>query len=447
MQNRRDFFKAALLGACAFAQRGVLADDIAESARKSKGGAAKFNMRGFAAPKIGDLRIGVVGRGTRGWAGISRFHLFDGARTAAFCDIAPEKVERVKKYLKEKNLPDAAAYCGGDEEYKKLCDRGDIDLVYIATPWKWHVPMAEYAMASGKHVALEVPAARTLGEAWRLVEASERFQKHCFMLENCVYDFFEAATINMALDGALGKIIHAEGAYIHRIVQALPKKETWRWEENCRDGNLYPTHGLGPVSLAMSITRGDAFDYMTSMSSADFTWHKNAERARREVPSIPLFDKYRGNINSSLIRTKNGKTIVLQHDVSSPRPYDRRHILSGTQGFVQKYPDETVFIGGKKLPKEEAAKLLKKYTPETIAKIGEFARKVGGHGGMDTIMIYRLIHCLRNGLPLDMDVYDAAAWSAVTPLSVWSAANRSGPADFPDFTGGGWKTCKPSKLS
>ena len=291
-------------------------------------------MRGFAAPKIGDLRIGVVGCGTRGWTGISRFHLFDGARTAAFCDIVPEKVERVKKYLKEKNLPDAAAYCGGDEEYKKLCDRGDIDLVYIATPWKWHVPMAEYAMASGKHVALEVPAARTLGEAWRLVEASERFQKHCFMLENCVYDFFEAATINMALDGALGEIIHAEGAYIHRIVQALPKKETWRWEENCRDGNLYPTHGLGPVSLAMSITRGDAFDYMTSMSSADFTWHKNAERARREVPSIPLFDKYRGNINSSLIRTKNGKTIVLQHDVSSPRPYDRRHILSGTQGFV-----------------------------------------------------------------------------------------------------------------
>lgn len=447
MLNRRNFIKNAILGGTALASINALADDISASVRKGKCRTQKFNMHGYAAPRIDDLRIGVIGLGARGFMGISRFHLFEGARTVAICDIVREKIDKIEKYLAEKKLPKAASYCGNDEEFKKLCDRDDIDLVFIATPWKWHVPMAEYAMNAGKHVAVEVPAARTLEEAWRLVEASERTKKHCFMLENCVYDFFESATINMAIDGVLGDLIHAEGAYIHKIIQALPKKETWRWEENNKSGNLYPTHGLGPVSLAMGINRGDSFDYMTSMSSDDFTWFKNAKRAKEEVPSIPLFDKYRGNINSSLIRTKKGRTIVLQHDVSSPRPYDRRHILSGTDGFVQKYPSQTIFLGGKELSKEDSSKILKKYSPETIIKIGEFAKKIGGHGGMDTIMVYRLIHCLRNGLPLDMDVYDAAAWSAVTPLSIWSVANRSAPADFPDFTAGAWQTAKPQKLS
>ena len=191
----------------------------------------------------------------------------------------------------------------------------------------------------------------------------------------------------------------------------------------------------------MGINRGDNFDYLSSISSADFTWYTHNERAKKEVPSIKIFKKYRGNINTSIIRTKRGKTMLVQHDISSDRPYDRKHLISGTKGFFQKYPI-TMMLGDKLLERKEFDKLSEENSPDFIKKIGDFAKKIGGHGGMDTIMIYRLVECLRNGMPLDMSVYDAAAWSAITPLSIWSVANRSNSIDFPDFSAGAWRTTK-----
>lgn len=441
MNTRRDFLKLLGTSGVALSVDTAFGDEITEGIKKAKSRKAKRDMSLFAAPKIDELRVGIIGMGSRGTMGLHRFHLFEGARVVAICDCNPAKIPPALKYIEEKKLPKVDVYSASEEDYKRLCDRDDIDLVFITTPWKWHVPMAVYAMNAGKHCAIEVPAARTLSEAWALVETSERTARHCFQLENCVYDYKEAATIIMASKGIFGEIIHTEAAYIHKLVHKLPQKETWRWAENSRDGNLYPTHGVGPVALAMGINRGDNFDYLSSVSSADFTWYTHNERAKKEVPSIKIFKKYRGNINTSIIRTKRGKTMLVQHDISSDRPYDRKHLISGTKGFFQKYPI-TMMLGDKLLERKEFDKLSEENSPDFIKKIGDFAKKIGGHGGMDTIMIYRLVECLRNGMPLDMSVYDAAAWSAITPLSIWSVANRSNSIDFPDFSAGAWRTTK-----
>jgi hypothetical protein len=322
--------------------------------------------------------------------------------------------------------------------------------------------MAAYAMESGKHVACEVPAARTINEAWQLVETSERTKKHCMMLENCCYDFFELLTLNMCRQGLFGEIIHGEGAYIHNLMGlnfTKPEDDKqndagytgmWRLIENAtRNGNLYPTHGLGPVCQAMNINRGDKMDYLTSVSTADFSM---GTRARDLASTDPFYEQwkdsgFRGNMNTAIIKTSLGKTIMIQHDVSSEQPYSRIHQIKGTKGMVRKYPDELIALGEEWADEAKMIELYDKYSPEIIKRVGEMAKKVGGHGGMDFLMDWRLIDCLRNGLPLDQDVYDAAAWSSVAPLSEWSVANRSQSIDVPDFTGGSWSINKPHGIN
>jgi hypothetical protein len=311
--------------------------------------------------------------------------------------------------------------------------------------------MAVYAMQQDKHVAVEVPAAKTEAECWQLVETSEATKRHCMMLENCCYDFFELITLNMARQGMLGEIVHGEGAYIHDLVDLNFNKkdgyaDMWRLKENMQNGNLYPTHGLGPIAQCMNINRGDRFDYLTSMSSNDFTMASHAnELARSDSFFQPFAGKtYRGNMNTTIIKTMLGKSIMLQHDVSSPRPYSRLHTLSGTKGFVQKYPSPArMAIGHSWLKPEEQKQLEEKFTPEIVKKIGGLAKQIGGHGGMDFMMDWRLIDCLRNGLPLDQDVYDAASWSVITAISQKSIAKKSSGMDVPDFTKGLWKQNKP----
>lgn len=342
-------------------------------------------------------------------------------------------------------------YAGGENEWKRLCERPDIDLVYIATPWHLHVPMAVYAMKQGKHVCVEVPAAKTMEECWQLVETSEATRKHCVILENCCYDFFELLTLNMARQGFFGEIVHAEGAYIHDLLEGNFSKtkyhNMWRLKENLRNGNLYPTHGLGPVAQVLNINRGDKMDFLVSVATNDFMMGAMAKSlAAKDDFYKPYVNKtFRGNMNTTTIRTAKGKTIMLQHDVTSPRPYSRIHLVSGTKGAALKYPLPGRIATGHEdwLTENDFKTLEEKYQPVIVRKVGEMAKQVGGHGGMDFLMDWRIIDCLRNGLPMDMDVYDAALWSAIAPLSEKSLANRSNSVTIPDFTAGAWKTNKP----
>ncbi|MDD4632533.1 MAG: acetylgalactosaminidase, partial [Proteiniphilum sp.] len=309
-----------------------------------------------------------------------------------------------------------------------------------------------------KHVALEIPAATSVEDCWRLVETSEETKKHCVILENCCYDFFELLTLNLARSGFFGEIVHAEGGYIHEIGESLffrgKPGRSWRLGENMRrNGNLYPTHGLGPVAQIMDINRGNRMEYMVSMSSADFLMNKYAKELSQQEDYFKQFENasFRGNMNNTIIKTVKGQTILLQHDITTPRPYSRLHTISGIKATAQKYPlpprisvaeDHTEWLS-----EERFKELEQKYNPPIIKKMQDIAKEIGGHGGMDFLMDWRLIDCLRNGLPVDMDVYDAASWSVIGPLSEWSVANRSAPIDIPDFTNGSWKTNQPHDIS
>lgn len=450
--NRRGFLKltglagAGIMTGCA--SRGDNKANLQEQSGKTYH--QQFNMSGYAAPKLESVRIGFIGLGNRGPGAVKRISHIEGVDIKALCDLRPEKANAAKKLLDgSAHKPDI--YTGKEEEWKKLCDRKDIDLVYIATPWHLHTPMAVYAMEQGKHVATEVPAAKTLEECWQLVETSERTRKHCMMLENCCYDFFELLTLNMARQGFFGEIIHGEGAYIHDLMEKNFEKDSyhdmWRLKENFRNGSLYPTHGLGPICQIMDINRGDKMEYLVSVSSNDFMMADLAKKLAAEDEFYkPYVDKtYRGNMNTTTIRTNKGRTIMVQHDVTSPRPYSRIHLVSGTKAIAAKYPEPAKIATNHKgwVSPEEFKSLEEKYTPVLTKKLGEMAKQIGGHGGMDFLMDWRLIDCLRNGLPLDMDVYDAALWSAVAPLSESSVSNRSTSVDVPDFTSGSWKTNQP----
>ncbi|MDD4426764.1 MAG: Gfo/Idh/MocA family oxidoreductase, partial [Mariniphaga sp.] len=304
-----------------------------------------FNMSGYAAPKLETVRIGFIGLGNRGPGAVSRISNIEGVEIKALCDKNPERVERAQKILERKGLSLAQDYSGSEDAWKELCTSPDIDLVYICTPWSLHAAMCIYAMENGKHVATEVPAAVSVDEAWQLVETSERTKKHCMMLENCCYDFFELLTLNMARQGFFGEVVHVEGAYIHDLLVNNFGKDSysdmWRLRENQqRNGNLYPTHGLGPVCQILNINRGDKMEYLTSMSTDDFQMGKIAAEKAVQEGFYEQFatGSYRGNMNSTTIRTNKGKTIMIQHDVTSPRPYSRIHLVSGTEGVARKYP-------------------------------------------------------------------------------------------------------------
>lgn len=412
------------------------------------------NMCGYAAPALDTVRVGIIGLGMRGPGAVQRLSYIAGVSINGLCDLLPERAESAQQLLKD-SPHNPALYSGSTEAWKGLCDRDDIDLIYIATPWEWHTPMAVYAMEAGKHVAVEVPAAKTLEECWQLVETSERTKRHCMMLENCCYDFFELLTLNMARQGFFGEVLHVEGAYIHNLIELNFRKEKgyqgmWRLKENAsRNGNLYPTHGLGPICQILNINRGDQMDYLTSLSTADFNMYPHARDLAADDTFFQPYakDSFRGNMNTTLVKTKQGKSILIQHDVSSPRPYSRIHLVSGSQAVARKWPTPKIAEGHRWADTARFGALEKQYTPEIVHKVGALAKRVGGHGGMDFIMDWRLIDCLRNGLPLDQDVYDAALWSSIAPLSEQSVANRSQSVDVPDFTRGSWKQNSPVNIS
>ncbi len=451
--SRRDFIKLSGLAGAGIAGYG-LAGCTSKPAEKTHLRLAHnqlFNMSGYAAPKLETVRIGVIGIGSRGSGALRRLVRIEGVKITALSDLDPARVNRANEFVKDYGN-DPATYSGGEDEWKKLCERDDVDLVYICTPWHLHAPQSIYAMENDKHAATEIPAAQNIDDCWRLVETSERTRKHCIMLENVCYDFFEMMTLNMARKGFFGEIVHGEGAYIHDLMGLNFSKTSyanmWRLEENSnRNGNLYPMHGLGPICQLMDINYGDRMDYLVSVSSNDFMMGRKAEELAEEDDFWHQYvgRNYRGNMNTTIIRTTKGRTIMVQHDVTSPRPYSRIHLISGTKGIARKYPSPARIATSHQgwVSEEEFKMLQETYTPEITKRAGEMARQVGGHGGMDTLMDWRLVDCLRNGLPLDMDVYDAALWSSIIPLSEWSVANRSMPVDVPDFTGGSWEANSP----
>lgn len=413
----------------------------------------RFNMCGYAAPKIDKVRIGFIGLGMRGPGAVERMSLIDGVEIVALCDKDPNRAAAQQKKLEKVGRPKAREY-SGEDGWKALCESNDIDLVYTCTPWHLHTRIGVYAMNNGKHFATEVPAAKTIDECWQLVETSEKTKKHCMMLENCCYDFFEQLTLNMARQGMFGELVHAEGAYIHNLLDLNFNKkgyaDMWRLKENYRNGSLYPTHGLGPIAQCLNINRGDKFDHLVSLSTNDFQMAEEAKKRSTEDAFYNEFAEknYRGNMNTTIIKTYNGKTIMVQHDVTSTRPYSRIHLISGTKGVAQKWPSPAkIAIGESWANQKQMKEYEDKFTTPLVKHIGEIAKTVGGHGGMDFIMDWRLIDCLRNGLPLDQDVYDAAAWSAVAPLSEKSVAKKGRTIDVPDFTRGAWKNNEPVSLS
>ncbi len=460
--NRRNFLKVTGLAGLSVAGGGILkgmasesvdlsksnSDNLTEQAKKQH--TQKFNMCGYAAPKIETVRIGFIGLGSRGPGHVSNMALLEGVDIKALCDLVPEEAEKVRKRIEFAGF-NPTIYTGSPDAWKKMCERDDIDLVYICTPWNLHTPMAVYAMEHGKHAVVEVPAADTLEECWQLVETSEKTRKHCQMMENCCYDFFELLTLNMARQGFFGDIVHCEGAYIHDLLKSNFSKNgywnMWRLRENdSRRGNLYPTHGLGPVCQILDINRGDKMEFLVSVMGNDFLMNKTAkEMAAKDDFYKQFVDKpYRGDMTTTSIRTNKGRTIMIQHDVTSPNVYSRIHKVSGTIGAALKYPEPPkISIGDRWVSDEEMKGFEEKYAPAIVKKVGEMAKQVGGHGGMDFLEDWRLIDCLRNGLPLDQDCYDAALWTSIAPLSEKSIASRSNSVDVPDFTGGAWKTNKP----
>ena len=455
MLSRRDFAINGL-----FAASAAMATGCVSNGRRMFDFTPGAPMMGYADRPMDTVRIGIVGVGGRGFAAIKRFAMIPGARVTALCDNVKDKIDKGQKRIADLKMPPAREFYG-EEEWRRLCDDPDVDVVYNTTPWELHLPVALAAMNGGKHVFTEVPSVLSVDGAWEAVETAERTRRHCMQLENCCYGEVEMLTLHLARLGMFGELVHAEGAYIHDLrgmtATPWPDNECWRYAWN-RDhcGNYYPTHGLVPLCLTLGINRGERFDYLVSLDSRQANF---AEYLREKHPDSPRnADVIKmGDMNSTLVKTALGRSILVQHDVSTPRPYSRLGFLSGTKGAICGWPLRFAFESGKgghvkkwidKSCDSESETpyrdFIEKYQHPMFKKAGELAKKTSAdHGGMDFLMDMRWIYCLRQGLPLDMDVYDLAATGCLCELTERSAGNRSKAVSVPDFTRGAWKTAKP----
>ncbi len=446
--DRRSFLKASMVTVAATALTACTSQHATGTTPKATG----KSVMGLIAPKMGEVRVGLIGAGERGIGYVHHFSRIHGARITAICDIDTLVLERAEKTINEYGRDKPAYFNKGDHAYRDLLNLDDVDIVIISTPWAWHHPMAKEAMLAGKHAFVEVPMAGTLAEMWDLVDASEITQKNCMMMENVCYGRDELMVLNMVRQGVFGELLHGEGAYIHELRWQMKevdrKTGSWRTAYHAKyDGNLYPTHGLGPIAQYMNINRGDRFDYLTSVSSPSLG---RAEYAKNEFPADHERNQLKyicGDMNTSLIKTVKGRSIMVQHDTTTPRPYSRHNLIQGTNGVFAGFPNR-IALENRGTDSyhhwdENMEPWHEKYDHPLWIQMGKEAEQNGGHGGMDFLMCWRMIYCLRNGEALDQDVYDGAAWSAVLPLSVASVDNRGNSKDFPDFTRGVWQTAKP----
>lgn len=413
-------------------------------------------------PKLDKVRFGFIGVGERGGKTLLRLTLkLQHAEVVALCDIDQKNLELNKQQVFKATGKHPATYTGTEDAYKNMLERDDIDAIIIATPWRFHTPMAVDTMLSGKHAFVEVPAALTVEECWQLVETSERTQRNCMMLENVCYGREEMMLLNMVKENLFGELLHGEAAYIHELRWQMKEVErktgSWRtdWHTK-RNANLYPTHGLGPIAQCMNINRGDRFDYLVSMSSPAFG---RELYAKEEFPATHKRNQAHyiaGDMNSTLIKTYLGRTILVQHDTTTPRPYTRLNLLQGTNGVFAGFPNRIALEDNPLQPDTKDGfhhwdfdmhKWFKRYDHQMWKTIQKEAEAAGGHGGMDYMMLWRVVDCLRHGRPLDQNVYDAASWSVIVDLTGKSVAERSASIDVPDFTRGAWKTNQPLKIN
>ena len=379
----------------------------------------------YAANPLNTVHIGIIGLGHRGMKAVERYALVEGAEIVALADRDPQRVEAANMLMAASGRPKGREYTDADAARDLIGDT-DVDLVYICTEWRTHAMLALKAMAHGKHVAVEVPAALTVADCEALIDMSLTTGRHCVMLENCCYDTFASATRVMVRHGLLGDITHCEGAYIHDLSEEIAENGGVSAYWMARDtlacaGNAYPTHSLGALALHIGLHRGDRMESLVAMTSCGQGLH--------------------GRVNNTLIRTHLGRTILLQHDIGTPRPYSRLQTLCGTRGFAQKYPLPTVRLSEmpQALEGDEAIALCEQFKEEGVAEWIDDGLRKGSPNTMNHVMDCRLVYCLRNGLPLDMDVFDAAEWSAIVELSAKSVEQGSRPVEIPDFTGGNWQ--------
>lgn len=432
--------------------------------------AGQKSVLGLTTEKLPVVRVAFVGLGMRGPDAVERFTYIPGTQIVALCDYEAKRAEACQRFLKKAGLPPADIYSGATG-YEELCRRPDIDLVYVATDWDHHFPVAKCALENGKHTAIEVPSAMNLEQCWELIELSEKTRKHCMILENCCYDWYELNALNMAQHGVFGEVLRAEGAYIHNLDDFWgyywsnpdgtdPEKLGWRMKYNMENrGDVYATHGLGPVAQVLNIHRGDRFTTLVAMDTKAVHGPDYVEAKTGKRPT----NFRNGDQTTTLMRTANGKVVEIQHNVMNPQPYNRLYKLTGTKGYATKYPEQHFALDKSQLnasgvapkvddlsshgflPKAEHDALMQKYQHPIITKYGAMAQKVGGHGGMDFFMDARLVYCLQNGLPLDMDVYDLAEWCCLAELGSLSMDNNCASVAFPDFTRGEWNKVKGYK--
>ncbi|MEE0691161.1 MAG: Gfo/Idh/MocA family oxidoreductase [Bacteroidaceae bacterium] len=430
--------------------------------------AGQKHVLGLTAPKLETVRIGFVGLGGRGPWAVKRYAHIPGVEIVALCDYEEARAEKTQSELRNRGLKPADIYFG-PKGYEELCKRDDIDLVYVATDWNHHFPIAKFAMENGKHAAIEVPAAMNLAQCWELIDLAEKTRLHCFILENCCYDYYEMNALAMAQDGVFGEIIRAEGAYIHTLDGAWdnywkdPNDNDvndlhWRLKYNKENrGDIYSTHGLGPVAQCMNIHRGDRFTTLVAMDTESFA----GKAAVKRKTGKECEDFRNGDHTTTLMRTAQGKVVEIQHNVMTPQPYNRLFKLTGTKGYATKYPTPEFALSGEALKGTDAPQmdnlnahkfmdakqkdaLMKKYYHPILTEYGEKGRSMG-HGGMDYIMDARLVYCLQHGLPLDIDVYDMAEWCCLAELGALSMDNNCAAVSFPDFTRGHWNEVKGFK--
>jgi predicted dehydrogenase len=439
--DRREFLRAGVVAGAGLA---MATRDLSAVLPPRLANAAPL----FAAPPLDTVRIGFVGVGHQGASHVSNFLRIDGVEIAAICDLVPARVARMQQRVEAAGRPRPQAFDRGRDDYIRMCEEAELDLVFTATPWHLHAPVCIAAMRNGKHAATEVPLATTLDEMWALVETAEQTRRHCVMMENCCYDRTEMMILNMVRQGLFGELLHAECGYLHDLRQLKLTdfyEERWRVEYSIRENaDLYPTHGLGPVAQWLNVNRGNQFEYLVSMASPGRGLNRWAAEHIGPDSAEARQHYALGDVVNTMIRTRTGQTILVTHDTNSPRPYSRRILLQGVNGVVQKYPDERIHLEGRSQAHrwEQLAGYRAEFDHPVWRALEE--RSAGaGHGGMDYIEDFRLIQCLREGTPMDMDVYDGAAWSCITPLSGRSIAQRGAPQDVPDFTRGAWRDRPP----
>lgn len=450
---RRKFIKAMGGIAAGFATLPILTN--AQQGTPSRKTGAKY-MGDFIAPKLAKVKVAIIGTGARGSGHASQLAVIDGVEFVGVCDLVEERAKRsADEVAKHGHSP--KVYFGDEKSWQKMLRETKPDAVFIATPWDHHAPMCIGSMKSGAHAFCEVPIAITLKDMWDIVDTSEATGRHCMMMENVNYGREELLYLNMVRQGVIGKLLHGEAAYIHELRMQMENGDStgsWRtFQYAKRNGNLYPTHGLGPVAQYMNLARTeDTFGRMVSFSSP--AKGRNLYAAKSDKLSNPEFknlDYEGGDMSTSIIKTNLGRTIMVQWDETSPRPYSRHNLIQGTKGTLAGFPNRMAIEGVTKTYHEwaqnaEWEEVAAKYEHPLYKRMGELAQKMGGHGGMDFLMLFRIIECLREGQPLDQNLYEGCFWSAVGPLSEKSVTEDGMPQVFPDFTRGNWKTTKPLEI-